>query len=61
MFVPMYTNRVANLIGSGTTEITASVDSVKLLAAVEIVCVAVGIITVLFLPEIHKDKKGAKI
>ena len=61
VFVPMYTNRVANLIGSGTTEITASVDSVKLLAAVEIVCVAVGIITVLFLPEIHKDKKGAKI
>ena len=61
VFVPMYTNRVAKLINIGTDEITAAIDSVRLLATVEIVCVAVGIITVLFLPQIYKDKKGAKI
>lgn len=61
VFVPLYTNRVANLINTGTTEISAAINSVKLLAAVEIACVALGIITVLFLPQIYKDKKGAKI
>ena len=61
VFVPLYTNSVANLISVGSNEITAAIDSAKLLATVEIVCVAVGIITVLFLPAIHKDKKGAKI
>ena len=60
VFVPMYTNRVSDLINSGASEIAAATDSVKLLTAVEIGCVAIGIITVLFLPEIYKDKKGAK-
>lgn len=60
VFVPMYTNRVSDLINSGTSEIAAAIDSVKLLTAVEIGCVVIGIITVLFLPEIYKDKKGAK-
>lgn len=61
VFVPMFTNRAANLISAGAAEITAATDSVKLLAAVEIACVALGIITVFFLPKIYKDKKGAKI
>ena len=61
VFVPMYTNRVSGLINDGATEIAAAIDSVKLLSAVEIVCVVIGIITVLFIPEIYKDKKGAKI
>lgn len=61
VFVPLYTNRVAKLISGGTNEITAATDSVRLLATVEIVCIAVGIITVLFLPQIYKDNKGAKI
>ena len=61
VFVPLYTNSVANLISVGSNEIAAATDSAKLLAMVEIVCVAVGIIAVLFLPAIHKDKKGAKI
>lgn len=60
VFVPLYTNRAAALINSGTTEIAAAIDSVRLLATVEIVCVAVGIITVLFLPQIYNNKKGAK-
>lgn len=57
VFVPMFTNRASNLINSGATEITAASDSVKLLALVEIACIVVGIITVLFLPKIH-NKKG---
>ena len=61
VFVPMFTNSVANLINAGTAEITAAIDSVKLLSVVELVCIAVGIFTVLFLPQIYKDKKGAKI
>ena len=60
VFVPMFTNRAANLIGTGISEITAAITSIKLLATVEIICVASGIITVLFLPKIHKNKKGAK-
>mgnify|MGYP003306154268 CR=1 FL=1 len=61
VFVPMYTNRVSNLINDGITEISAATDSVKLLSAVEIGCVVIGIITVMFLPKIYTDKKGAKI
>ena len=61
VFVPLFTNRAANLIGTGVTEITAAIDSIKLLAGVEIVCVVIGIITVFFLPKIYIDKKGAKV
>ena len=61
VFVPLFTNRTANLIGAGTLEITAAVDSIKLLAGVEIVCIIIGIITVLFLPRIYTDKKGVTI
>ena len=61
VFVPMFTNRVSNLINSGATEIAAAIDSVKLLAFVEIGCVLIGIIVVLFLPQIYKDKKGVII
>lgn len=61
VFVPLYTNRAESLISGGTNEIMAAVNSVRLLATVEIVCVVLGIIAVLFLPQIYKNKKGAKI
>ena len=60
VFVPLFTNRAANLISTGATEITAAIDSIKLLAGVEITCVVIGIITVFFLPKIYTDIKGAK-
>lgn len=60
VFVPMFTNRASALINSGATEITAAIDSVKTLALVEIACIVVGIITVLFLPKIH-NKKGENL
>lgn len=61
VFVPMFTNRAANLVNAGLSEITAAIHSVKLLATIEIVCVAVGIIIVFFLPQIYNNKKGATI
>ena len=61
VFVPMFTNRVSGLIDGGATEAAAAINSVKLLSVIEIGCVVIGIITVLFLPQIYKDKKGVKI
>ena len=61
VFVPMFTNRVSGLIDGGATEAAAAINSMKLLSVIEIGCVVIGIITVLFLPQIYKDKKGVKI
>lgn len=61
VFVPLFTNRTANLIGTGVTEITAAISSIKLLAVVEIACVIIGIFVVFFLPKIYTDRKGAKV
>ena len=61
VFVPLFTNRTANLIGTGVTEITAAISSIKLLAVVEIACVIIGIFVVFFLPKIYTDKRGAKV
>ena len=57
VFVPLFTNRVTSIIGSGTNEITAAVNSIKFLAVAEIICVIAGIAIVLFLPKIY-IKKG---
>lgn len=57
IFVPLFTNRVTNIISSGVSEITAAVNSIKFLAVAEIICVIAGIAIVLFLPKIY-IKKG---
>ena len=59
LFVPLFTNRVTNIISSGKGEITAAVNSIKFLAVAEIICVIAGIAIVLFLPKIY-IKKGEK-
>ena len=59
IFVPLFTNRVTNIISSGKGEINAAVNSIKFLAVAEIICVIAGIAIVLFLPEIY-NKKGEK-
>lgn len=59
IFVPLFTNRVTNIISSGKGEITAAVNSIKFLAVAEIICVLAGIAIVLFLPKIY-IKKGEK-
>ena len=57
IFVPLFTNRVATRIDIGNDEISAAVESVKLLAITEIVCVAIGLVAVLMLPKIHTRKE----
>ena len=57
IFVPLFTNRVTTRIDIGIDEISAAVDSVKLLAITEIVCVAIGLVAVLLLPKIHRRKE----
>ena len=57
VFVPLFTNKVTNIISSGVSEINAAVNSIKFLAVAEIICIIAGIVIVLFLPEIH-IKKG---
>ena len=58
VFVPLFTNQIAGRIAAGAMEPTAAVDSVHFLAIAEILCVALGIATVAFLPErkIIKEK-----
>ena len=57
VFVPLFTNQIADQIKSGITEAMAAVQAVHTLAIVELICVAAGIATVGFLPKIHT--KGA--
>ena len=60
VFVPMFTNHITREIASGASEPTAAVSGIKSLAMAEILCVIVGILVVLMLPKIHKNK-GASI
>ncbi len=51
VFVPLFTNQITGRIAAGTTEPTAAVASIHFLAIAEILCVALGIVAVLFLPK----------
>lgn len=56
VFVPFFTNRITGLVSSGTAAAEAAVQSVHLLAIAELICIAGGIVTVLFLPKIRKGE-----
>ena len=51
VFVPLFTNQITGRIVAGTAEPTAAVASIHFLAIAEILCVALGIVAVLFLPK----------
>lgn len=51
VFVPLFTNRVSNLITGGTTAPEAAVHALHTLALWELVCVAGGMVSVAFLPK----------
>ena len=51
VFVPLFTNQITDRISSGTAEAAAAVASVHRLAMVEILCIALGMIAVAFLPK----------
>ena len=57
VFVPLFTNQITDRIASGSMEATAAVESIHALAVVEIICVAVGLIAVIFLPN-QREEKG---
>jgi MFS family permease len=51
VFVPLFTNQITGRIVEGSAEPAAAVASIHFLAIAEILCVALGIVTVLFLPK----------
>ncbi len=57
VFVPLFTNRITTGISAGLDEVTAALNSIKMLATAEIICIAVGIIAVLLLPKIHNREE----
>lgn len=61
VFVPMFTNRVTSNVAAGADTVAAAVNSIKRIGLTEVVCIAAGIVVVLLLPEIYKDRKGAKV
>ena len=50
VFVPLFTNQITSRIAAGTPASTAAVASIHALAIAEILCVALGIAAVAFLP-----------
>ena len=56
VFVPLFTNQITGRIAAGAAEACAAVASIHFLAIAEILCVALGIVAVLFLPK-RKDIK----
>ena len=53
VFVPLFTNQITGLITSGAAGADAAVRSIHFLAIAELVCIAVGIAAVFFLPRIR--------
>jgi MFS family permease len=53
VFVPLFTNRITSLTAWGISPADAAVRAIHLLAAAELLCIAVGIAVVFFLPKIH--------
>ena len=53
VFVPLFTNRITSLTAGGISPADAAVRAIHLLAAAELLCIAVGIAVVFFLPKIH--------
>jgi len=53
VFVPLFTNQITSQIAKGTGSAEAAVQSIHTLAIAELVCIAVGIAAVFFLPRIR--------
>ena len=51
VFVPLFTNQITGRIAAGTAEASAAVSSIHFLAIAELLCVALGIAAVAFLPK----------
>ena len=58
VFVPLFTNQITGWIKAGAAEPTAAVTSIHSLAMTELLCVALGIVAVLFLPKRKISKEN---
>lgn len=56
VFVPLFTNQITNQTAAGVSGSAAAVSSIRSLAVAELLCVAVGIAVVFFLPRIRNSK-----
>lgn len=56
VFVPMFTNQITGLLSAGIVGAEAAVRSIHSLAAVELLCIIGGMVTVFFLPNIRNSK-----
>ncbi len=59
VFVPLFTNQITKLIAGGAHEVHAAIRSIHTLAIAELLCIAAGIVCVLFLPKIHRRGEAA--
>ena len=57
VFVPLFTNQITSRIAAGISEASAAVASMHFLAITEILCVALGIGAVAFLPKTKGSKE----
>jgi MFS family permease len=56
VFVPMFTNEITRLASDSADPLSSSeaaVSAIRMLSLIEIVCIAIGILIVQFLPKIH--------
>ena len=58
VFVPLFTNQITSRIAAGAAEAPAAVSSIHFLAMAEIMCVALGIAAVAFLPKRNEIKES---
>lgn len=58
VFVPLFTNQITGRIAAGTAESAAAVSSIHFLAIAEILCVALGLAAVAFLPKRKVTKEN---
>ena len=58
VFVPLFTNQITDRIAAGTAEASAAVASIHSLAIAELLCVALGIVAVAFLPKRNARKEN---
>ena len=58
VFVPLFTNQITSRIAAGTPDPTAAVASIHFLAIAELLCVALGIAAVAFLPKRNVRKES---
>ena len=58
VFVPLFTNQITGKIAAGTAEPAAAVASIHFLEIAEILCVALGIAAVAFLPKRKATKEA---